>query len=98
MEPKSRSTKKSWKKGEIQTIFWAVVVAQLTEQSLPISEIHSSNPDIGEILQCACLLIAVEKTKIKKKAREWPIKKILPKHFFWAKKLYRKWPKIEQII
>ena len=28
---------------------WAVVVAQLVERSLPIPEVHGSNPAIGKI-------------------------------------------------
>ena len=43
---------------------WAVVVAQLVEWSLPTSEIHGSNPDIGKILSTNR---SIEKTKIKKK-------------------------------
>ena len=27
---------------------WAVVVAQLVERSLPVAEVHGSNPDIGQ--------------------------------------------------
>ena len=29
---------------------WAVVVAQLVERSLPMPEVHGSNPVIGKIL------------------------------------------------
>ena len=37
----------------------AVVVAQLAERSLPIPEVHSSNPDIGKFLQNINLLSTV---------------------------------------
>ena len=43
---------------------WAVVVAQLVEQSLSIPEIRVSNPDIGIIISTNCI---IDKTKIKKK-------------------------------
>ena len=43
---------------------WAVVVAQLVEQSLLTSEIRGSYPDIGKMLSNNC---KIEKTKIKKK-------------------------------
>ena len=46
---------------------WAAVVTQLAEQSLPIPEVRGSNLVISEILKWACLLLAVKKTKIKKK-------------------------------
>ena len=49
-------------------VVWAVVVAQLVEQSLPTPEICGSNPGIGKILSTNistnCL---IEKTRIKKK-------------------------------
>ena len=32
----------------ISKIKWAVVVAQLVEQSLPTTEIRGSNPDVGK--------------------------------------------------
>ena len=41
---------------------WAVVVAQLVEQSLLTQEICSSKPDVGKIVQ-----LDIEKTEIKKK-------------------------------
>ena len=43
---------------------WAVVVAQLVEQSLPIPEICDSNPVILTIIS---FNNCIEKTKIKKK-------------------------------
>ena len=51
--------------------FWAVVVAQLVEQSLPIPEVRGSNPVIGKKLFICwtfvyCQLCS-EKTKIKEK-------------------------------
>ena len=45
----------------------AVVVAQLVEGSLPIQEVHGSNPVIGKILYWILILNCNEKTKIKKK-------------------------------
>ena len=47
-----------------------MVVVQLVEQLLLTAEICSSNPDIGKILSTDC---TIEKTKIKKRGREWPI-------------------------
>ena len=50
---------------------WAVVVAQLVEHSLPITEVRSSNPVIGKNLFIYWTFVycqlCVEKTKIKKK-------------------------------
>ena len=43
---------------------WAVVAAQLVEQSLLTPEIRGLNSDIGEIFSTNC---PIEKTKIKKK-------------------------------
>ena len=55
----------------------AVVVAQLAEQWLPISEVHRSNPVIGKICIKIYYLLTVEKTKLKRKrSRGWPIFKI----------------------
>ena len=53
----------------------AVVVAQLVEWSLLTPKIRGSNPAIGQVLYTKFLPIAinVEKTKIKKIDREWPI-------------------------
>ena len=45
----------------------AVVVVQLVEQSLPISEVRSLNPDIGKNLYWAFTIHCIEKAKIKKK-------------------------------
>ena len=44
-----------------------VVVAQLTERSLSMQEILSSNPVMEFFLLCTFLLLTVGKTKIKKK-------------------------------
>ena len=53
----------------------AVVVAQLVEQSLSTPEIYGLHPNISKLLSTNCIK---EKTKIKKRHREWPIfKKIL---------------------
>ena len=46
----------------------AVVVAQVVERLLPKPEICSSKPVIGN-LSTNCI---IEKTKIKKRGREWP--------------------------
>ena len=43
---------------------WAVVVAQLVEQSLPTPEISGSSPDFRIISSTNC---TIEKTKINKK-------------------------------
>ena len=45
-------------------LWWAVVVAQMVEWSLPTPEIRGSNPDNGKILSTNC---TIEKKKIKKK-------------------------------
>ena len=42
-------------------------MAQLEERSLPIPEVHSSNPVIGNILNSTFTVNCIEKTKIKKK-------------------------------
>ena len=47
-----------------------MVVAQLVEQSLLTPEIRSLNPDTGKIWSTNS---TIEKTKIKKRGREWPI-------------------------
>ena len=46
---------------------WAVVVAQLVEQSLPISEVRGSNPVIGKILYYTFTVNCMVLTIIKKK-------------------------------
>ena len=50
---------------------WAVVVAQLVEQSLPIPEVRGSNPVIGKklftYLTFVCCQLCIEKTKIREK-------------------------------
>ena len=46
--------------------FWAVFVAQLVEQSLPIPEVPGSNPVISNILYWTFTIKCIEKTKIKK--------------------------------
>ena len=46
----------------------AVLVAQLVERSLPIPEVHSSNPVVGKIqIEHLLTVNCIEKTKIKKK-------------------------------
>ena len=47
----------------------AVVVAQLAEQWLPISEVHRSNPVIGKICIKNILLVNSRKDKIKAKKK-----------------------------
>ena len=51
-----------------------VIVAQLVERLIPTSKIRSSNPFMDEILSTT-FCIKIEKTKIKKKGRERPIKR-----------------------
>ena len=53
----------------------SVVVAQLVERSFPIPEVRGSNPVFGKNLYWTfvCCQLCVEKTKIKKRGREWPI-------------------------
>ena len=46
---------------------WAVVVAQLVEQSLPKPEVRSSNPVILEFFIDLFTINCIEKTKKKKK-------------------------------
>ena len=50
-----------------------MVVAQLVERSLPIPEVRGSNPVIGKKLYQTLTVNCIEKTKIKKRGREWPI-------------------------
>ena len=54
--------------------FWAVVLAQLVEQSLPTPEVRSSNPVIGKIYWTFvyCQLYWKDENK-EKRGREWPI-------------------------
>ena len=44
-----------------------MVVAQLVERSLPIPEIHGSNPVIAKFIEHLFTINWIEKTKIKKK-------------------------------
>ena len=46
---------------------WAVVVAQLVEQSFVTPEAHISNPDIDKIFLTNLYIKKIEKRKIKKK-------------------------------
>ena len=57
---------------------WAVVVAQLLKRSLPIPEVHGSNPAIGKIYWTFvyCQLYWKDENK-EKRGREWPIFKTL---------------------
>ena len=55
-----------------------MVVAQLVEQLLLSPEVCGSNPVIGKLYNTYTYTVnCIEKTKIKKKGREWPIKKLL---------------------
>ena len=49
---------------------WAVVVAQLAEQSLPAPEIRGSKPDIGKNFTniVNCIVLYSRKDKIEKEA------------------------------
>ena len=62
---RSPAIEKYFRPKEIKT--WAVVVAQLAEESIAILEVHGLNPVIGKILKCTNLLLNVEKTKIEQK-------------------------------
>ena len=54
-----------------------MVVAQLKEWSLPTPEVRGSNPVINKILiEHLCTGNGMEKTKLKKRGQEWPIKKL----------------------
>ena len=53
----------------------AVVVAQLVEWLLSIPEVRGSNPVIGKIICWTFTVNCIEKTKINKRGREWPILK-----------------------
>ena len=47
---------------------WVVVVAQLVERSLPIPEVHGSNPVLDKIcIENLFTVNCIEKTKIRKK-------------------------------
>ena len=45
------------------TLLWAVIVAQLVDQSLPTPEIRNSNPVIGKIYIERLLSIVLKKRK-----------------------------------
>ena len=48
----------------------------MVEQPLSVPEVHGSNPVIGKIYSKHFYTVNfIEKTKIKKRDREWPIKK-----------------------
>ena len=50
-----------------------MVVAQLVERSLSIPEVRGSNPVIGKIyIEHLFTVNCIEKTKIRKRGREWP--------------------------
>ena len=49
--------------------YWAVVVAQLVEQSFPILEVCGLNPVIGKILFRTLTASCIEKTEINKKSQ-----------------------------
>ena len=50
--------------------YWAVVVAQLVEQSFPILEVCGLNPVIGKNLFRTLTASCIEKTEINKKVRQ----------------------------
>ena len=50
-----------------------VVVAQLVERLLPIPEVRGSNPVIGKNLYRTFTVNCIEKTRKRKRGREWPI-------------------------
>ena len=55
---------------------WAVVVAQLVKRSLPTPKVRSSNPFISKLnIEHLFSVNCIQKTKIKKKGREWPLLK-----------------------
>ena len=60
----------------IEKFLSAVVVAQLVERLLPTSEVHGSNPVIGNNFYWMLTVNCIEKTK-RKRGRERPIKKVL---------------------
>ena len=53
-----------------KNIYWAVVVEQLVERSLPTPEIHGSNPAMSKIYMYY-RSYCIEKIKIAKRVREW---------------------------
>ena len=53
-------------------IFMGSGCASLVMRSLPIPEVHGSNPVIGKNLYPRLTVNCIEKTKIKKRGREWP--------------------------
>ena len=48
-------------------VVWEVVVAQLVERSLSISEVRGSTPVIGKILLNICLLTCLLSTELKRR-------------------------------
>ena len=52
------------------TLLWAVIVAQLVDQSLPTPEIRNSNPVIGKIYIERLLSIVLKKRKVRKEEAE----------------------------
>ena len=71
----TRQQQSTWEPFAAVKNVWAVVVAQLVERWLPIREVCSSNPVIGKNLYQTLTVNCIEKTKIMKKGREWPILK-----------------------
>ena len=58
-------------------------MSQLVERSVPTPEVRASNPVTRKLLNLEHLFTAdcIEKTRIKKRGQEWPIKiKIRKKH------------------
>ena len=51
-----------------------MVVVQLVERSLTTPEVRSLNPVMGKLLYGEFFTVnSIERTKIKKRGREWPI-------------------------
>ena len=57
-------------------IDWALVVAQLVEQTLPTPELDGSNPAFGKLLYTKiCTVNFNEKMEVKKRGQNWSIYK-----------------------
>ena len=56
-------------------LFWAVVVGQLAEQSLPTSEIRGSNPKISKVLQMHVFVNCRKDENKEKESGNGPFKK-----------------------
>ena len=62
-----QSDDQSLNSAEVYSFYWAAVVAQLVEQSLPIPEVSGSNPVIGKKLYWTLTVNCIENTKTGKK-------------------------------